>query len=222
MKLTLILVLCALILAPVLLLASDESLTITTYYPSPSGSYNELSTNMLNVGITASPANNSRDGIANFKPRGTPTVTNQAGDLYYNSTNGFQYNNGSGWQNFGGGNQPDYDSGWFQINRCCISYTKPHGLGSIPMRVVVLQGVCNANCPDNTTLVSDSPGGMNGEGGIGPSWSQDATSIIVQAGYLGAGGCSIYSAGYCAAVVGNCNVEWPTNGYYRILAWKQY
>ena len=54
MKLTLILVLCALILAPVLLLASEEFLTITTYYPSPSGVYNEMTTNYLNFGTDLS------------------------------------------------------------------------------------------------------------------------------------------------------------------------
>lgn len=63
-----------------------ESLTITTYYPSPYGSYNELSTNIFNLGPQS-----SRPG-------------NQEGRLYYDSnTHSIFYYNGTQWVEIGGG-----------------------------------------------------------------------------------------------------------------------
>ena len=44
--------------------AADETITITTYYPSPSGSYNQLRTNRMAVGVgTTMP---SSDGVLNW------------------------------------------------------------------------------------------------------------------------------------------------------------
>lgn len=65
-----------------------ESLTITTYYPSPYGSYNELSTNIFNLGPQS-----SRPG-------------NQEGRLYYDSnTKSIFYYNGTQWMELGGGGE---------------------------------------------------------------------------------------------------------------------
>lgn len=78
-----------------------EEMTITTYYPSPHGVYNQLRTYMFAVGADAVVP--STNGVANFQVIGEP-ATGVAGDLYYDSTvNGFRYHNGTGWQSLGGG-----------------------------------------------------------------------------------------------------------------------
>jgi len=64
----------------------QEQITITTYYPSPTGSYNELSTNIF----TLSPQRN--------RPAG------EEGRIYYdNSTKTIFYYNGTEWIELGGG-----------------------------------------------------------------------------------------------------------------------
>lgn len=48
---------------PLFVYAQEESLTITTYYPAPYGSYEELSANILNVGLPAG----TTTGIIRFR-----------------------------------------------------------------------------------------------------------------------------------------------------------
>ena len=45
---------------------AEESFTITTYYPSPYGNYNELKTNKMAVGDTAAP---DTSGVMRFEVR---------------------------------------------------------------------------------------------------------------------------------------------------------
>ena len=101
--------LCFLLLVflPVLLFAQNETLTITTYYPSPYGTYNQLGTNKLAVGYTGSSDQPSITGDMRLYPQsGSPTSwsAGKQGEVVYASTDGYLYAyNGSSWIKQGGG-----------------------------------------------------------------------------------------------------------------------
>jgi len=96
---------------------ADETLTITTYYPSPYGSYNELQTNKLAVGDTNGdgqlssadqpPANGqlytARSVI--YKPQSSlPAFDTMEGEVVYQSSDKkFYYYDGSAWVAQAGG-----------------------------------------------------------------------------------------------------------------------
>lgn len=98
-------------------LFADETLTITTYYPSPYGSYNELQANRVSVGDTNAdsqmtsadlpPANGqiyaARSVI--YKPQNGPPASNAVtGELVYNTNDSsYYYYDGSSWAKLGGG-----------------------------------------------------------------------------------------------------------------------
>jgi len=68
--------------------ASDTDIVISTYYPSPSGSYFTLKVNKLNVG-QSDMHNNSDDATLAFHPRNSTPPNhppNIVGSMYYNST----------------------------------------------------------------------------------------------------------------------------------------
>lgn len=83
---------------------TSEEITITTYYPSPYGVYNELQTNRLMVGAGVMPDD---DGVVNFQPLAADPMgaaSNTEGALYYNTTSReFRYHDGTNWRTFGGG-----------------------------------------------------------------------------------------------------------------------
>jgi len=90
---------------------AEESITITTYYPSPYGSYNELSTNKLAVGDTNNngqldagdqPSNN---GDIRLKPHTSapPAESGVVGEVAYASDGYLYVNNGASiWVKQGG------------------------------------------------------------------------------------------------------------------------
>ena len=86
-----------------------EKVTITTYYPSPFGSYDKLRTNKLVIGDpdASSTPSPDTDGVVRFKGRGSDPAgadDTKPGALYYNTAdNEFKYHDGSGWQALGGG-----------------------------------------------------------------------------------------------------------------------
>jgi hypothetical protein len=83
---------------------AEESLTITTYYPSPYGSYNELSTNKLALGGEGSATSPMNKGSIRFNEILTGNPTGSAGELaYFGSSVGFKYHGGgsTGWKSFG-------------------------------------------------------------------------------------------------------------------------
>lgn len=92
--------------------AAEESITITTYYPSPYGSYNELATNRLAVGDTNGSGGldaadqPNRDGDIRLKPQtGDPASwpAGTRGQFAYSSTQDSMYHhNGSVWVASGG------------------------------------------------------------------------------------------------------------------------
>ena len=59
---------------------ADESITITTYYPSPYGAYNELSANKLIIGAGLSSP--TADGVLRFRPADLSGRCYE-GELYY-------------------------------------------------------------------------------------------------------------------------------------------
>ncbi|MCF7895233.1 MAG: hypothetical protein K9L69_03780 [Candidatus Omnitrophica bacterium] len=81
-----------------------ENITLITYYPSPSGVYNELRANKMVIGDPDSSSTPSpdTDGVVRFKGNNTnPSGSNdtEQGSLYYNSSaDEFRYYDGSTWQ----------------------------------------------------------------------------------------------------------------------------
>ena len=119
---------------------AEESITITTYYPSPYGVYNELQTNKFAVGDTSGdgqlsaadqpPANGqlytARSVI--YKPQSSlPAFDAREGELVYNNTDDSLYlYNGSSWvkQGGGGGCYVSYSGG------CLAGFTNKGSAGS--------------------------------------------------------------------------------------------
>jgi hypothetical protein len=75
-----------------LIFAADENLTITTYYPSPMGSYHELSTNYLDYGT----------GLATQPVLGA-NCTEEGQTAYNNTAKKVYLCDGSKWKEMGGG-----------------------------------------------------------------------------------------------------------------------
>lgn len=73
------------------LFAEDETITITTYYPSPQGSYNVLGTNYLELG-----------SIDNPPGLGKACYTKEEGQIVYNQfTKAIYYCDGNSWKSVG-------------------------------------------------------------------------------------------------------------------------
>ncbi|MCF7876798.1 MAG: hypothetical protein K9L95_02085 [Candidatus Omnitrophica bacterium] len=101
MKKLIFLVLFTFFLLPFL---QAEDIHLTTYYPSPSGLYDEMMVNKLVIGDTDTSSTSlpDTDGVLRFRGRGSnPSGLDdtEAGALYYNSSDGkFKYYDGSTWQ----------------------------------------------------------------------------------------------------------------------------
>ncbi|MDD5129324.1 MAG: hypothetical protein PHO40_06730 [Candidatus Omnitrophica bacterium] len=110
---------------------AEESITITAYYPSPYGSYNELTTNKLAVGDTngngtldAADQPNRNGDIRLKAQTGDPATwpAGTTGQLAYSSTQDSLYHyNGSSWVASGGG------------STCYVDYSSAVGSCSCPI-----------------------------------------------------------------------------------------
>lgn len=178
--------------------ASEESLTITTYYPSPYGSYNQLQTNSLGVGDV------NGDGTLNSSDV-PPTTTPPYGDLWIagNITVG-----GVAYAHVPRGalmffNLPACPSGWTELTnargRVILGLPSGGGLGAMqgtalsvanPTRTITS---VPAHAHSLSTVVDGSVGGgpymvtAGGNGAIGPSVSTDSAgsaSIDVTMPYM--------------------------------------
>lgn len=101
---------------PIITQAQQEQITLTTYYPSPSGVYNELTARRLVIGDDEMP---NQDGIINFQgielEDGDPEWAND-GAIYYNShTHRFRYFDGERWRTFGSAGGPVFDWEYVEV-----------------------------------------------------------------------------------------------------------
>jgi len=111
---------------------------------------------------------------------------------------------------------PNYDSGWFSVQKG-YGYIKDHGLGVTPVHVVVLQSTQTSGTPTSWTEVNSASSGETG-----PGYYQDSSKVYVWAGYnsaiqgIGTGPITVFA---------NANGVSPyksDNGQYRVLAWKDF
>jgi len=83
-------------------LFAEDNLTITTYYPSPYGSYNETRANKMVIGDVTNATASPSEGVVTFKPKSTP-ISYSEGSLYYDSSeHTFKYRDNTAWQSMGG------------------------------------------------------------------------------------------------------------------------
>jgi len=169
LKISLLLVLLALV--PInILLATDETITLTTYYPSPFGSYDKLQTNRLAVGDTNNDGQMSiadlpsRNGDIRLQPQpGNPAnwPAGAEGQIAYSSANDELYHsNGSSWVAQGGGGVCYTNYGH---NTCANGYT------------AVLTGYTTVYV--GYDIVTNPVAGMLASGGLAcSSLSHDSTS----------------------------------------------
>lgn len=132
-------------------LAEDETVELTTYYPAPYGEYDTLKANSIGVGSASSVPN--VDGMINFKPvtslPDASVYTPSEGDLYYDDTdNVFKYRKtdttSSSWVSFGG-------------SETILSALTAAGPGTKASPTFYTTGTNNAevslNLPDGTWLI---------------------------------------------------------------------
>jgi len=116
-KITLVLILALLFSTVCLFAGESEQITVTTYYPSPYGSYKELNT--VNLNITNSPEGT---GSINVRGANRPPATGVngvgEGSLYYNTgLHQFMYmDNTNTWKQFGGSSSGSYTHYCFNNN----------------------------------------------------------------------------------------------------------
>jgi hypothetical protein len=149
----------------------EESITITTYYPSPYGVYNELQSNKLAVGdtdddgeLTAADQPN-RDGDIRLKPQPDDPATWSAGEegqFAYSQVNDELYHyNGSDWvaQAGGGGTVISLKCSWTggSVSSCvpptCLSGWTDLGTGCAVTTVcqtaaTIYGGYCERWCKE--------------------------------------------------------------------------
>jgi len=132
-----------------------ETITITTYYPSPYGVYNELRANKMVIGESDSGAIPSPDteGVMIFKGISEPTGSNdqQDGALYYDdSEHKFKYYDGSAgtWKEMGG------------IGTSCVTIEARCGSSSGPLPA--------SHCPQGYVVT-----------GIAGGWCQQDEGILI-------------------------------------------
>jgi len=110
------------------LVFAEESITITTYYPSPYGSYNELATNRLAVGMLDAADQPNRDGDIRLKVySGNPQtdgLDGKQGEILFSSedSGSLFLHNGSEWVAAGGGGGACYTN--FGQNTCANGWTR--------------------------------------------------------------------------------------------------
>jgi len=192
-------------------LAFSEDLTITTYYPSPHGSYNELSANRLSINTDSVASNN---GVIRFNPVDIASDGNE-GELYYDSSeHRFKYrDNTTGWKNIIGGG-PDYDSGWVYDYRTpshSTTFTFPAAFTNFPSQIMIWF----ATSIDPTVVypVRTEPGTMSidNQNPYGIEVQKDRIVIRIW------NGAPLYSVWVLTPTA-----HWVhfNEGYWRVLAWK--
>ncbi|MFA4843145.1 MAG: hypothetical protein WC658_04865 [Candidatus Omnitrophota bacterium] len=117
---------------------ADESLTITTYFPSPYGVYNELQLYAHNPAVTT--CDDAHKGTMFYKSTDDQVYVCKGATL--------------GWQAVGG-STPDYDSGWIAETNADHIRTFTHNLNVLPTRIQIWFS------PDNPPSSWISPMGVD-------------------------------------------------------------
>ncbi len=96
-----------------------EKITITTYYPSPHGVYNEMKTRKLIVGDIDE--DSPERGVIRFESLNSPPEEGEKGDLCFDSgANKFKYYDGFEWKAMMGGIEGQ--CGWFRGSQCPVDW----------------------------------------------------------------------------------------------------
>jgi len=179
---------------------ADETLTVTTYYPSPYGVYNELQLYAHNPAVTT--CDDAHKGTMFYKSTDDQVYVCKGATL--------------GWQILGGGGAPDYDSGWFADNVSTDHLTtKTHNLGVIPSRIQIW--FSPGNPPSNWVYpisvygMSVSMGLVNQNGYRNPEGIAVNTTTLQYWMYSGD-----YMYSYWTPTGW---IVW-VSGYYRVKMWK--
>jgi len=169
----------------------EEEITLTTYYPAPLGDYNQFRTNVLAVGSGANMP--TVDGIANFDLIANDPIAadSRKGDIYYNTTSGFRYYDGAGWQPLGGSGTGywtlDSLNNYLYTNDATYSVgigtTSPTGVLDVHgnNRSIILhagRGIVGGNNGAGVTIAAAGSGTGGGTGG----------SVFITSGFAGGGG----------------------------------
>jgi hypothetical protein len=176
---------------------ADESLTITTYFPSPYGVYNELQLYAHNPAVTT----------CDDAHKGT---------MYYKSTDDQVYvckGTTLGWKTVGGGSTADYDSGWFAETNADHVTTLTHNLGVYPSRIAMWFSTTN---PPTGYIYPMSVAQMNYPSAVGNYQNPSEIRINTTEVKLG-----YYSGSYLFSSY-QSSTGWNiiASGFVRVLLWK--
>lgn len=99
-----------------------EDVSVSTFYPIPSGVYRKLQSETLSIGERESTGLPSGEGVIRLQPRGEPS-DGEEGDLYFDAGSvKFKYYDGSHWKVLGSGTASN--CGWFR-DECPVNWTSP-------------------------------------------------------------------------------------------------
>lgn len=165
---------------------SEETLTITTYYPSPYGIYNKLSTSRLSVGYFSDSEQPRSDGNIRLRQHSSapPVESGILGETAYASDGNLYVHNGSTWVKQG--------SSGASYTYYCFTNNGASTMGSPVCGsswTVGTQGPCDAGYTLQKLL-----------GGWGVCY-QGTTQIFMPPG----GGCNM-SAGWAGSTLGGAGV----------------
>ncbi len=123
-----------------------EKITITTYYPSPHGVYNEMKTRKLIVGDIE--GDSPERGVIRFESLNSPPEEGEKGDLCFDSgANKFKYYDGFEWKAMMGGIEGQ--CGWFRGSQCPQFWTQegdPIKASDFPITVEGYKAVYYKTC----------------------------------------------------------------------------
>ena len=186
-------------------LFADESITITTYYPSPYGSYNQLYVaDKLGIGTTS-------PGVA-LEVAGQVKITGGspgANKVLTSDANGL-----ASWQTAGGGT-PDYDSGWYAETNANHVTTLTHNLGVYPRRIAMWFSTTN---PPSGYIYPMSVAQMNYPSALGNYQNPTAILLTTTQILLGFYNGSYLFSNYAAPTISTWYIY--TSGYMRVMLWK--
>lgn len=187
-----------------------DTVTTTTYYPSPAGVYNKITTTGATVlardgggvGIGTTDPKVQLDMTGMFRPgRLASDPAGEEGAIHYNTTRkDMRVFQDGRWRSLG--NRPDFDSGWVRSTNLW-SDTIVHGLNAVPMHVQIWFSPSN---PPAGRIYNFSSGY-----GSGLYFSADYGLNDVRISH--------YYWKYFALNLATWSWDVFSSGYYRVLVW---